>query len=452
MKSPDEKQGRESWGSRLGFIMAASGFAIGLGNIWRFPYVAGENGGGAFLLIYIMIVIVIGLPLFLAEAGLGRKAQSAAITGLRKLNGKGNPWVSIGWLGTITALLVTSYYLMIMGWLFAYFFKVGIGSFQGISSDQAAVIYEDFISNPVAVIGYTIIPTLILGFIVAKGVKSGIEKFVKMVMPLFIVMLIILAVFSLSLPGSFEGVVWYLKPDFSQITGGTILAALGQAFFSIGIGFAAAFTYGSYLKPKKSNLAEDGVWVISLDTFIAFLSGLVIFPALFAFQMEPNSGPGLIFMTLPSLIEQMPLGYLFGLLFFFLIIIGALTTGVGLIETLAVNTAELLDISRKTSVWLIIGATFILAIPSILSQGPWSHVQIFGMDIFGFVDYFSGNILLTLGGLLLALYVVFQWKVRNFIDDINFGTGSIRLPEALKPIVTYVIPLVIAAIMVSGLL
>lgn len=452
MKSPDKKNEREGWGSRAGFIMAASGFAIGLGNIWRFPYVAGENGGGAFLLIYIVIVIVIGIPLFLAEAGLGRKAQSAAITGLRKLNGKGSPWVSIGWLGAITALLVTSYYLMIMGWLFAYFFKVSIGSFQGVTSEQAAVIYEDLVSNPVAVIAYTIIPTLILGFIVSKGIKHGIEKFVKTFMPIFIVMLIILAVFSLSLPGSLEGVVWYLKPDFSQITTNTVLAALGQAFFSIGIGMAAAFTYGSYLKPKKSNLAADGVWIISLDTFIAFLSGLVIFPALFAFQMEPNSGPGLLFMTFPTLIDQMPLGTLFGLLFFFMIIIGALTTGVGLIETLADNTAELLDMKRKTSVWIVIGVTFILAIPSILSQGPWSHVRIFGMDIFGLVDYFSGNILLTLGGLLLALYVVFQWKVRNFIDDINFGTGFIRVPEASKPIITYIIPLVIAAIMISGLI
>lgn len=452
MKSPDKKNEREGWGSRAGFIMAASGFAIGLGNIWRFPYVAGENGGGAFLLIYIVIVIVIGIPLFLAEAGLGRKAQSAAITGLRKLNGKGSPWVSIGWLGAITALLVTSYYLMIMGWLFAYFFKVSIGSFQGVTSEQAAVIYEDLVSNPVAVIAYTIIPTLILGFIVSKGIKHGIEKFVKTFMPIFIVMLIILAVFSLSLPGSLEGVVWYLKPDFSQITTNTVLAALGQAFFSIGIGMAAAFTYGSYLKPKKSNLAADGVWIISLDTFIAFLSGLVIFPALFAFQMEPNSGPGLLFMTFPTLIDQMPLGTLFGLLFFFMIIIGALTTGVGLIETLADNTAELLDMKRKTSVWIVIGVTFILAIPSILSQGPWSHVRIFGMDIFGLVDYFSGNILLTLGGLLLALYVVFQWKVRNFIDDINFGTVFIRVPEASKPIITYIIPLVIAAIMISGLI
>ncbi len=211
--------------------MAASGFAIGLGNIWRFPYIAGNNGGGAFLLIYLLIVLVIGVPLFYAEAGLGRKAQAGAITGMRKLAGKGSPWVSIGWLGTLAALLIMSYYLMIMGWLFAYFFNIGIGTFQGITSEQAAVIYEDLISNPLAVLGYSIIPTLLLGIIVSKGVKDGIEKFVKTVMPLLFVMLICLAVFSLSLPGSFEGVVWYLKPDFSQINANTVLAALGQAFF-----------------------------------------------------------------------------------------------------------------------------------------------------------------------------------------------------------------------------
>ncbi|MFD2759677.1 sodium-dependent transporter [Lentibacillus juripiscarius] len=452
MSNSNREKGRESWGSRLGFIMAASGFAIGLGNIWRFPYIAGNNGGGAFLLIYLLIVLVIGVPLFYAEAGLGRKAQAGAITGMRKLAGKGSPWVSIGWLGTLAALLIMSYYLMIMGWLFAYFFNIGIGTFQGITSEQAAVIYEDLISNPLAVLGYSIIPTLLLGIIVSKGVKDGIEKFVKTVMPLLFVMLICLAVFSLSLPGSFEGVVWYLKPDFSQINANTVLAALGQAFFSIGIGLASAFTYGSYLKPHGSNLVKDGAWVISLDTCIAFLSGLVIFPALFAFQMAPNSGPGLLFLTIPTLLDQLPFGYIFGLAFFLLVIIGAITTGVGLIETLAANVAELFDLKRKASVWIIISVTFVMAIPSILSQGPWSNVQLFGMDIFGLIDYVSGNILLTLGGLLISLYVVFQWTFKRFMNDINTGTVSMKLSSAWKPVISYLIPLSIAIILITGLM
>ncbi|TMN23321.1 sodium-dependent transporter [Lentibacillus cibarius] len=452
MQRSDKGKGRENWGSRLGFIMAASGFAIGLGNIWRFPYIAGNNGGGAFLLIYLAIVLIFGIPLFYAEAGLGRKAQAGAISGMRKLAGKGSPWVSIGWLGTLAALLIMSYYLMIMGWLFAYFFNIGIGTFQGITSEQAAVVYEDLISNPIAVIGYSIIPTLILGTIVSKGIKNGIEKFVKIVMPLLFIMLIFLAIFSLSLPGSFEGVVWYLQPDFSKINANTLLAALGQAFFSIGIGLASAFTYGSYLKPKGSNLVKDGAWVVSLDTFIAFLSGLVIFPALFAFQMEPNSGPGLLFLTIPTLLEQMPFGYGFGLIFFCLVIIGSITTGVGLIETLATNVSELFHSSRKTSVWMTIGVTFTLAIPIILSQGPWSHVHLFGMDIFDLVDYVSGNILLTLGGLLISLYVVFQWTFNRFMQDINTGAETIKLSSAWKPVISYLIPLSIIIILITGLI
>ncbi|MFA1818791.1 sodium-dependent transporter [Virgibacillus oceani] len=353
-------------------------------------------------------------------------------------------------LGVLTTLLIFSYYLMIMGWLFAYFVKVGLGTFQGVTSEQAAVIYEDFVANPWLVIGYTIIPTLILAFVVVKGLKDGTEKFVKVLMPLLIIMLIVLAVFSLSLQGSWEGFVWYLQPDFSQITGSTLLEALGQAFFSIGIGFAAAFTYGSYLNKNNSNLVIDGAWVISLDTFVAFISGLVIFPALFAFNMAPDSGPGLLFLTLPSIFDQMPGGTIFGLVFFLLFIIAALTTGAGFVETLAANASELLNLERKASVWLVTAVSFVLAIPSILSQGPWSNIQIFGMDIFTFIDYFSGNIMLVVGALLLSLYVVFKWKTENFIDDINVGTTDVKIPYVVKPIITFAIPIVIATIFISS--
>jgi NSS family neurotransmitter:Na+ symporter len=443
---------RESWGTRVGFIMAAAGFAIGLGNIWRFPYLVGENGGGAFLLIYLAIIVIIGIPLFYMEAGLGRKAQAGAISGMRKLTRKGSPWVSIGWLGVLTSLLIFSYYLMIMGWVFSYFVEVGLGTFQGVTFDQAEGIYNEFVANPWLVTGYTIIPTLILAFVVIRGLKDGTEKFVRLLMPVLIIMLIILSVYSLSLEGSLEGLIWYLQPDFSQISGDSVLQALGQAFFSIGIGMAAAFTYGSYLNREKSNLVTDGVWVISLDTFVAFISGLVIFPAIFAFGAEPNSGPGLIFLTLPTIFDQMPGGTIFGLLFFFLIIIAALTTGVGFVETLAANASELLNLNRKASVWLVTIVSFILAIPSILSQGPWSNIQIMGMDIFTFIDYFSGSILLVVGSLLLSLYVAFKWKAENFIDEINIGATGMKIPHGLKPIITYIIPLVIAVIFITGIL
>lgn len=448
-----KKKSRENWGSRLGFIMATAGFSIGLGNIWRFSYVAGHNGGGAFLLIYLLIIAVIGIPIFLAETGLGRKVQTGIITGLRQLTRKGSPWVLfIGWLGILAAGLIMSYYLMIMGWIFAYIFKVGLGTFNGATTEQIAKIYEDLVSNPLAVIGYTLIPTLIIGLIVSRGVKNGIEKFVKISMPILLIMLILLAIYSLSLPGSMDGVVWYLKPDFSVITPKTFLEALGQVFFSLGIGFAGAFTYGSYLDPQNSDLVKDSVWVISFDTTIAFLSGLVIFPALFAFQIAPDSGPGLLFLTIPNILDKMPGGTIFGMMFFILVIIAAITTAVGLIETVSANTAELLNLRRKTSVWLWLGVMFILAIPSILSHGPWAHIELFSKNIFELIDYVSGNILLVLSGLFISLYVVFKWKFKNFQHDINIGATSIKITAISKPVIQFVIPIAILIILVSGLL
>lgn len=447
-----DNSGRENWGGRLGFILGAAGFAIGLGNIWRFSYVAGENGGGAFLIVYLAVVILIAIPLFWTEAGLGRKSQLGAIMGMRKLTRKGSPWVAIGWLGAITAVLITSYYFMIMGWVLAYIFKMMGGSFQGVTAETAATIYEDLISSPWEVTAYTVVPAIIIGFILAKGVKKGLERFTKIIMPLLFIILIIMTIFSLSLPGSMEGLIWYLKPDFSELTAGTFLEAIGQAFFSIGIGFAAAFAYGSYLDPKKSNLVTDSIWVIGLDTFVAVITGLVIFPALFAFNIAPDSGQGLLFITFPTLMEQMPFGSIFGFIFFLLVIVAAITTAMGLVEGVTVNVSELFGLSRKTSVWLSVGVIFILSIPSILSQGPWSHISIFGKDIFEFVDYFSGNVLLVLGGLLLSLFVIFYWRFQNFRNDINIGAGTLKIPNASKPLFMIIIPVAIIFVLVSGLL
>lgn len=446
-----DNQERENWGGRLGFILGAAGFAIGLGNVWRFSYVAGNNGGGAFLLIYLLVVILIAIPLFWTESGLGRKSQAGAIMGMRKLTRKGSPWVSIGWLGAITGVLITSYYFMIMGWLLAYVFKILGGTFQDVTAEEAVTIYEDFVSSPWEVLAYTIVPAIIIAFILGMGVKKGIERFTKIIMPLLFIILIIMAIYSLSLPGSMEGFIWYLKPDFSEVTGGTILEAIGQAFFSIGIGFAAAFAYGSYLNPKKSNLVTDGIWVVGLDTFVAVITGLVVFPALFAFGIAPDSGSGLLFITFPNLIEQMPFGAVFGFVFFFLVVVASITTAMGLIEGVSVNVSELFSLSRKKSVWLSTGVIFLLSIPSILSQGPWSHISIFGKDIFEFVDYFSGNVLLVLGGLLLSLFVVFHWKFKNFREDINIGANALKIPTASKPLFIVVIPIVIIVVLVSGL-
>ncbi len=450
MKNKDDVPVRDSWTGRAGFILAAAGFAIGLGNIWRFSYVVGENGGGAFLIIYLAIILLVGLPLFLIEAGLGRKAQTSAVMGLRKFTRKGSPWVLIGWLGLLASGLIMSYYIMIMGWLFSYIFKVGSGVFQGLTTSEISGIYDDLVANPMVVFAYSLIPAVIIAYIVSKGIKDGIERFSKIVMPILLVMLVVLAGFSLSLPGAFEGVVWYLKPDFSVVTFGTFLEALGQAFFSVGIGFAAAFTYGSYLKPKDSNLVGDGIWVVSLDTFIAFISGLVIFPALFAFNIAPDSGPGLIFITIPNLLDQLPGGLFFGVLFFFLIIIAALTTGVGLVEALVSNVIDIFKFKRSTSVLMIMSGIVVFSVPSILSHGPWEHITFFGRNMFELIDYISGNVILTIGGLLLALYVTFVWKFDNFRNELNVGTKGIKISPMLQPIIKTFIPLLIIVVFITS--
>lgn len=443
---------RENWTGRLGFILATAGFAIGLGNIWRFSYVAGNNGGGAFLIIYLAIMALFGIPLFLAEAGLGRKAGSGIIVGMRKLTKKGSPWVIIGWLGTLAAALIISYYFMIMGWMLDYFVKIASGTFSGKSTAEISAVFDKMVTSPWEVIIYSLIAALMIGYIVSRGITGGIERFSRLVMPTLVILLTVLAIFSLTLPGALEGAIWYLKPDFSQVGFGTVLEALGQAFFSVGIGLAAAFTYGSYLKREESNLVTDGIWVISLDTFIAFISGLVIFPALFAFDVAPDSGAGLLFLTIPNLFDMIPGGTFFGLLFFFLVIIAGLTTGVGLVEAVVVNIAEVFKLKRRTSIYVSTIVLFLLSIPSILSQGPWSEFLIFGMDIFDFVDYVSGNILLTLGGLLIALYVAFKWKFENFMNELNVGTSGVRITPILKPLITVFIPVVIAFIVLSSFL
>ena len=452
-----EKQ-RENWGSRFGFIMATAGFAIGLGNIWRFPYMVGTNGGGAFLMIYLLICATICVPLFIAEVSLGRKTKLNPIQGMRKLTKKGSPWVLIGWLGAIACILLMSYYLMVIGWMAAYFIKALTGVFNGATPEQTAAIFDNFVSNPMEVGAYTLGIVVILGLIVTRGLKNGVEKACKFMLPALMVMLVILAVRSLTMTPQVEGAMtamdglkWYVTPDFSKINGGVILAALGQAFFSIGIGIACAFVYGSYLRPD-SDLPADASIVIFLDTFIAVMAGLVIFPALFCFGMDPQAGPGLLFKTMPVIFGSLPGGTIWAAMFFFLVVLAGLTSGMGYLEAPAATFAEVCGISRAKAVWTILAIMFVLGIPSILSQGPWADVKFFGKNFFDLADYISGNVMMPIDALLVALYTAFVWKFKGFKDDSNIGsTGAIRITNAWKPLVVVVVPLAVFIIMVNAI-
>lgn len=446
------EKSRESWGSRFGFIMSTIGFAIGLGAVWRFPYMVGVNGGGAFLIVYVLISLVIGIPLFVAEMGLGRKTHLNPVEGMRKLTKNGSIWVGIGWLGVIASLFIMSYYIVVIGWMLAYLAKTFMGSFNGLSITEVSQVYSNFISSPSQVLFYTAIMIILLGIIVNKGLKAGIENCCKYLMPALFIILILLAIRSMLLPGAMEGIIWYLTPDFSKITGEVILAALGQAFFAIGIGVAAAFVYGSYLDDEKSNITGDATIIVISNTAIAIVAGLIIFPAIFSFGMSPTEGPGLTFITMPNLFSQMAGGKLFGCAFFFLVIIAGITSGIGYIESIVCTISEVFDINRKKTVWIVLTIIFLLSIPCILANGPLSEVNIFGKNFFDLTDYISGNILMPLGALMISIYTAYKWKFENYMDEVNTGSKKVRVYKWMKPIVVYLIPISVFIIMIAGLI
>lgn len=456
---------RESWGSRIGFILAAAGFSIGLGNIWRFPYLVGTYGGGAFLLVYVAICLLIGVPLLIAEFGLGRKTKLTPIVGMRKLSGgKGTPWSLIGWVGCIACVILMSYYMVIIGWMFAYSVKSVSGAFDGATPETTKAMFQTFMNSPMEMAGYTLFVVLALGITVTQGLKNGVERACKWMLPMLGIMLVVLAVRSLTMKPqegiagaktAFEGFIWYVKPDFSKITGQAVLAALGQSFFSIGIGISTAVVYGSYLK-SDSNIPVDSCWVVSMDTGFAFVAGLVIFPALFCYGMDPTArGFGLVFETLPIIFGKMSGGHFWGSMFFFLAALAGFTSGIGYLEAPAASFAEYFGLSRKKSTWGCLAIMFLLGIPSILSLGSesvWSTYKIKGMGIFDFADYLSGNIMMPVDALLVAIYLTFVWKFENYHNECNVGTtGLIRVASWWKPLVAYLIPIALLTILWRGL-
>ncbi len=442
---------RGKWGSRFGYIMAAAGFSIGLGNIWRFPYLVGVNGGGAFVLVYIIICLLIGIPLFYMEVGLGRKTQLNPVQGMRSMTKKGSPWVAFGWLGVLSAFIILTYYFQIMGWIIAYLVKMVSGGLS-LGNDAAAykAVFDGLMASPLQLALYTAIGMIVVGIISAKGLNSGLEKACKFMMPALFIMLILLAIRSLTLNGSMEGLKWYLNVDFSKINGDVLLTALGQAFFSIGIASGGAFIYGSYLN-KDSDLPVDGISVVAFDLLAALIAGLVIFPAIFALNLDVDSGTSLLFVTMSNLFSQIPFGSFFGAVFFLLILFAALSSGLGYLEPISITISELFKKSRASSVWISLVAIFIVGIPAILAKGPWADIKIMERNLFDFADYLSGNIMMPLGALILIFFTIFVWKFQGFEEDINNGASKIKVNALWKPIVMGLIPVALVIIFVMGI-
>ncbi|NDR55875.1 sodium-dependent transporter [Aliiruegeria sabulilitoris] len=437
----------EHWGSRLGFILATAGSAVGLGNIWKFPYITGENGGAAFIIIYLGIVFTIGLSAMLAEITIGRIAQTDAIHAFRKIGKPG--WSFVGVMGVITAVIILSFYSVVAGWCIAYVVKSAGGAFSGMDAEAIAGAFGTFVSSPLSPIVYHGIFAALTMAVVVAGVGGGIEKTSKVLMPLLFVMLIALAVRSVTLPGASKGLEFFLAPDFSAISAGTVMAALGQAFFSLSLGSAALLTYGSYVD-KKTNLGKSVVQITFLDTLVAILAGLAILPAVFAFGMDPAAGPGLTFVTLPTVFNAMPGGYLFAIVFFVLLTIAALTSSISLLETV-VSFFNNIGLSRRNAT---VGSgllVFLLGIPSSLSVGIWSDIHfIKGQGFLDSASWMTDKLLLPVGGLLICVFT--GWIIAPVAAKEVLGDGEPGiLTRAWFIILRFVAPVAILLIILSGL-
>ncbi|NVJ91636.1 MAG: sodium-dependent transporter [Methylocystaceae bacterium] len=439
---------REQWGSRLGFVLAAAGSAVGLGNIWKFPYMTGQNGGGAFLIIYLFFVFTIGLSVMLAEFAIGRAAQRNPIGAFAVLKGKA--WPLVGAIGMIAGFLILSFYSVVAGWTIAYIVKMASGTLVG-DADALGAAFGSFISDPVEPILYHALFMGLTVAVVLGGVHDGIERACKVLMPMLFVLLIVLIIRAVTLPGAEKGLAFFLMPDFSKISADMFNAALSQAFFSLSIGMGAMITYGSYLN-RHENLGKSALWVTSLDSIVAVLAGLLILPAVFAFGFDPAAGPGLTFITLPAVFAQMPGGVFFGILFFLLLTVAALTSAVSLMQPIIAYFSDEKGWNPKVSAVFFGIVIFVLGIPSSLSLGIWSDFHIIGEKGFlDSVDYITSNLMMPIGGIMTSLFV--GWVVADKMKDeaTNNNEKKFKFLNGWLFICRFLAPLGISWVLISGL-
>lgn len=441
---------RDSFGSRLGVIAAAAGSAVGLGNIWRFPYILGENGGGAFLIIYLAIIFSIGIPVMMSELVIGRRSQRNAVGAFRTL-APGKPWFLVGMMGIVAAFMILAFYTAVAGWTLEYLFQTVTGGIRGKDTAELTVMFDHFLKDSLRPALWFSIFMIATAGIVMGGVRKGIEKSTKILMPLLLVLLIVLCIKSLTLPGAGRGVEFLFRPDFSKITGTTVLMALGQAFFSLSIGMGTLITYGSYI-PKDNKLGSTAVQVSMVDLCIAIFAGLAIFPAVFAFGISPSSGEALTFIVLPGIFQQMTGGMVFAFAFFFLLAIAALTSTISVLEVIVAYFSEQLNLSRRTAILIATASMFILGISASLSWGVMKGVTLFGLNIFDLFNFTTANILLPLGGLLIVGFLGWFFPGRDVRDELsNGGTAGIKYYSLYRFAIRFLAPVAIALVFLNGL-
>ncbi|MCK9305838.1 MAG: sodium-dependent transporter [Bacteroidales bacterium] len=448
MKIPE----RDGFASRFGILVAVAGSAVGLGNLWRFPYLVGNNGGAAFILIYLLFVFLLCLPIMFSEFVIGRRTGANVFGAMKKLAPRSG-WLSIGVISVVTSFCILSFYSVVGGWTVDYIIRSFSPGFLTADSGALSDTFKHFISSPLRPAVMMLIFLGLSALIVSGGIKNGIERYSKILMPVLFLLIVILAIRSVTLPGASQGVNFLFNPDFSKLKSDSILAALGQAFFSLSLGMGCIITYGSYVK-KKESIVKISVISSLADTLFAILAGLAILPAVFAFGISPGEGPGLVFITLPQIFAQMPGGMIISAAFFVILLVAALTSEISLLEVVVAYLTEELKLTRRTAVVLTFAVAGFFGLLCSLSEGTLSEYRLFGKNIFDLFDYTASNILLPAGGLLMVMFTGWKMKKADLLDELTNGgmhTMSRYLFKGVVFSLKFLAPVAITFVLLYGL-
>ena len=449
---------RESFKSRLGFLLVSAGCAIGIGNVWRFPYVTGQNGGGIFVLFYLIFLVIMGLPVLTMELAVGRASRKSAVLGYKTLEKKGSKWHIHGWVAIFGCCMLMMYYTTVSGWMVTYFFKFLTGSFKsGMTTEDTAQAFSNLLGDPKQM-AFWMILTVVVGFLVcSRGLQNGLEKISKFMMTALLLLIVVLAVHSLTLSNAAEGVKFYLVPNTEAVAAvglkNVITAAMNQSFFTLSLGVAAMEIFGSYMG-KDHTLAGEGVRICALDTFVAIMAGLIIFPACFSYNVEVNAGPSLIFITLPNVFINMSGGRIWGSLFFLFMTFASFSTVIAVFENIMSFCMDMFGWSRNKAALINCIVILIASLPCVLGYNVWSNLHLIGgRDVLDSEDFIVSNLLLPIGSLIYLLFCVTKWGwgFEKYCEEANTGDG-IKISKKLKPYFQFILPILIVFILIQGLI
>ena len=449
---------RESFKSRLGFLLVSAGCAIGIGNVWRFPYVTGQNGGGIFVLFYLIFLVIMGLPVLTMELAVGRASRKSAVLGYKALEKKGSKWHIHGWVAIFGCCMLMMYYTTVSGWMVTYFFKFLTGSFKsGMTTEDTAQAFSNLLGDPKQM-AFWMILTVVVGFLVcSRGLQNGLEKISKFMMTALLLLIVVLALHSLTLSNAAEGVKFYLVPNTEAVAAvglkNVITAAMNQAFFTLSLGVAAMEIFGSYMG-KDHTLAGEGVRICALDTFVAIMAGLIIFPACFSYNVEVNAGPSLIFITLPNVFINMSGGRIWGSLFFLFMTFASFSTVIAVFENIMSFCMDMFGWSRNKAALINCIVILIASLPCVLGYNVWSNLHLIGgRDVLDSEDFIVSNLLLPIGSLIYLLFCVTKWGwgFEKYCEEANTGDG-IKISKKLKPYFQFILPILIVFILIQGLI